>query len=61
MVIRGNEGVGVYLHERGYVVEHYRLADTHDKAIVIYRSSPFATRKDASDHAGQYREKQERE
>ena len=60
MAIQGNEGVGVYLRDSGYVVEHFRLEPNQDYARVLYRSHAFDTREEASDHAWQYRIKQER-
>ena len=55
MALRGNEGIKVYLHDRGYVVEHYRLVENSQWAKVLYRSPPFGTRKEAAEHEDKYR------
>jgi uncharacterized protein YegP (UPF0339 family) len=53
MAIRGNEGVGVYLRDAGYVVEHFRLLANETR--IVFASEPFKSREKAEAFESEYR------
>lgn len=54
-LIRGGDGLAVFLHEGHYVAEHYRILDGDESARVLWRSEPFEARRDAEVALQEYR------